>query len=178
MTMEHDPVERAIDRAAHQLSTGDPSAGFVTEVLNRIDQSELVPEARWLFWSPWRLATAGAVALAVILLLLLSRQTVRQPLPVEPSRVASADIAAESRRAENVPSADDVSEPTAAVTPTPTPRISVSRRRESEPFPVVPPIEIESITLDPIEMAGIDVALLEISPIRIDPVGITRQETP
>ena len=179
MKMEDDRVDDLIDQAARQMTSGDPSAAFAAGILDRIERANPPSGTQRPLWSPWRFATAGALALVVLLLFLSSRQTVRQPIPSEPSRITSANNLAESSAAVSSRSAEAPAEAVAAPVVAPrSSRVSVQSRRALEPFPTVPPVEIESITLDPIEMAGIDVALLEISPIRIEPVGIPRQETP
>jgi hypothetical protein len=179
MTAQHDPVDRVIDEAARQMTTSDPSVRFAAEVLTRIEQSDSESAGWWLLRSRLRIATAGALALAVVLLLVVSQQTVERPIPSEASRTVSTDTVAQDRRTFNAPTVQELAEPgVVAADQTPVLGASAARRRAFEPFPAVPPIEIGSIHLEPIEMAGIEVALLEISPIRINPVGIARQETP
>jgi hypothetical protein len=176
MKMEDDPIDDLIDQAARQMASGNPSVVFAARVLDRIERANPPSGAQGPLWSPWAFATAGALALVVLLLFLSSRQTVQGPIPNKPS---SADNLSETSAPVSSPSvelpAQAVAADVALMRSTP---LSVQSRPAPEPFPTVPPIEIESITLDPIEMAGIDVALLEISPIRIEPVGIPRQETP
>ncbi|MGH9148093.1 MAG: hypothetical protein ACRD1Q_15385 [Vicinamibacterales bacterium] len=179
MTMKDDRVDDLIDQAARQMTSVNPSADFAAGVFDRIERTHPASSPRWPLRSPGRVATAGALALVVVLLFLSSRQTVQGPNPSEPSRITSADNLAETSAPVSSPSVEVPAKAVAAqVAPIRSSLVSVQSRRALEPFPTVPPIEIESITLDPIEMAGIEVALLEISPIRIEPVGITRQETP
>ena len=179
MKLEDDRVDDLIDQAARQMTSGNPSAVFAAGVLDRIERANPPSGTQRPLWSPWRFATAGAFALAVLLLFLSSRQTVQGPIPEEPSRITNADNPTEASVPVSSPSVEAPAKAVAAhVAPMRSTRSSVQSRPAPEPFPTVPPIEIESITLDPIEMAGIEVALLEISPIRIEPVGIARLETP
>ena len=179
MKMEDDRIDDLIDQAARQMTSGNPSADFAGGVLDRIERANAPSGTPWPLRSPWRVATAGALALVVVLLFLSSRQTIHGPIPNELSRITSADNPAETSVPVNTPSVEAPAKAVAThVAPMRSTRLSVQSRPAPEPFPTVPPIEIESITLDPIEMAGIEVALLEISPIRIEPVGIARQETP
>lgn len=177
MKTDDDRVDDLIDRAAHQMTSGNPSAAFAAGVLDRIERATPPSGTQRPFWSPWRFATAGALALVVLLLFLHSRQTVQGPIPNKPS---SADNLSETSAPVSSPSVELPAQAVAAdvALMRSTPMSVQSRPAPPEPFPTMHPIEIESITLDPIEMAGIDVALLEISPIRIEPVGIPRQETP
>jgi len=179
MTAQHEPVDGVIDEAARQMTAGDPSVRFAVEVLTRIEHSNHESEGWWSLRSSWQIATAGALALTVVLLLVVSRQTVERQISSEASRTMSTDTVAQDRRTFNAPTVQQPAEP-GVVTADQTPVLgaAAARRRAFEPFPAVPPIEIGSINLEPIEMAGIEVALLEIPPIRIDPVGIARQETP
>jgi hypothetical protein len=176
MKMEDDRVDDLIDQAARQMTSGNPSAVFAAGVLDRIERANPPSGTETPLWSPWRFATAGAFALAVLLLFLSSRQTVQGPIPEEPSRITNADNPTEASVPVSSPSVEAPAK--AHVAPIRSTRSSVQSRPAPEPFPTVPPIEIESITLDPIEIAGIEVALLEIAPIRIEPVGIARLETP
>jgi hypothetical protein len=179
MTMKDDRVDDLIDQAARQMTSVNPSPDFAAGVLDRIERANPASGTRWPLRWPWRVATAGALALVVVLLFLSSRQTVQRPIPSEPSRITSADNQAETSAPVSSPGVEVPAKAVAAQgAPIRSSLVSVQSRHALEPFPTVPPIEIESITLDPIETAGIDVALLEISPIRIEPVGITKQETP
>jgi hypothetical protein len=177
MTTERDLLERAIDQAARQMTAIDPSPDFVARVLGRIEQSDHGSGAQKPFSPLWQLA-AGGLALAIVLLLLLSRQAFRQSIPVEaPNVTRTADIS-KSRPASSAPRIEVPAAIAASVAPVRASRRPGQRERASAPFPAVSPIEIPSINLDPIEMAEIEVARFEISPIRIDPVRISRQETP
>jgi hypothetical protein len=179
MSIEHDAVDRVIDEAVRQMTTGEPPKHLADAVVGRIERSSTSVVARLPLRVRWRVATVSALALAIVLLLLVSRETVRRPVPNRPPGVASLDHRTESRPAERPASVEEPPAPVAApVSSSPMTRPSIPRGREPEPFPIVPPIEIESITLDSIEMGGIDLAVLEIPPITLDPVSVTRQETP
>jgi hypothetical protein len=184
MTAEHDSLDRIIDEAARQLTTGKPSAPLAAKVLSRIEQSEVESGFRASGWwqlvrSPWQIAAAGAVALALVLLLFASYQTGERSISGDGSDRPRTDTAMRNRQTISPPNlketADSVLlETTASAGVTPTARL----QRELEPFPTVPPIEIRSINLTPIETPRIEIARLEISPIRLDPVEAVRQETP
>jgi len=183
MTAVHDSLDRVIDEAARQLTTGTPSARLAARVLKRIEESEVESGFRSGLWplvgSPWRIAAAGAVALAVVLLFFASRQTGERSIPGGGSDRMSADTTTLNRLTNSPPdltaTADSaVLETTASAPAAPTARLT----QFSEPFPLVPPIEIRSINLAPIEMSGIEIARLEVLPIRLDPVEAVRQETP
>lgn len=177
MTWQQDPVDRAIDAAARQMTAGKPSARFAAEVLARIEQSK--PEPRWL-WSRTlrgRMVMAGGVVLGIVALVTVSRQ---MPQPVTETPIAERTVSvAETVQPSNTPTIEQQVERVAPmvvqglVSPA-----SGLRRREPAEFSEVPAIELDSIALDPIEMAGIGLARLEIAPITIDPVSISRQETP
>jgi hypothetical protein len=184
MTAEQDPVDRVIDRAARQLTSGNPSDRLTADVLSRIEQSGLEPSLRPSgSWGPglsWQVATLGVVAVAIVLLLFVSRQTGPRPISSEGSDGVSTDRVARDGQTLSLPDPKEAADPVALETKAPTevaPTVPL-RPRESEPFPAVPPIEIRSINLGPIETPGIEIARLEISPIRLDPVEPIRQETP
>lgn len=178
MMWHQDSVDRAIDEAARQMTTGEPSARFAAEVLARIEQSE--PEPGWLWPRTWRrrIAMAGALGLGIAVLVSVSWQR-PQSVTEEPSIAERTVSVAEKVQPSNTPNLGQQVERVAPmVVQGPVSRTSGVQRRETVEFSDVPAIELDSIVLDPIEMAGIGLARLEIAPITIDPVSISRQETP
>jgi hypothetical protein len=172
--MNDKQLDDAIDRAVHEMMDVEPRAGFRQRVASRIE----APPPRLL--TPWRLATLGAAAAVVVLVVAISFR----PSDTVP-RIASTEVAPAQPPVAQVPPAE-IRPPAAestelAAKPREVRRNVVVARSlaDSEPLPsltgvepLVPPatLTVRQLETHAPEIQDIVLAPIAISELSVDPL--------